>query len=54
MDSHSTTCTSLASKTVSQPFLPRSTLGQLIQYLAASLDAKIGPKINKGESRRHP
>ena len=30
---------------VSQSFLPRGTLGEVYQYLAAPLDAKIGLKI---------
>ena len=36
----------------SQPFWPRSTLGQL--YLAVPLDAKIGLEANNRNNWRHP
>ena len=39
---------------VSQPFLPRGTLGQLYQSLAAPLDVKIGLKIIKSDYWQHP
>ena len=38
----------------SQPYLPRGTLVQLHQYLAAPLDAKVGLKFNKYYNWRHP
>ena len=34
--------------------LPRGTLGQLFQYLALPLDAKIGLYVNKSNNWRHP
>ena len=34
-------------------FLPCDTLGQLYQYLAAPLDAKICPMINKSDTWQH-
>jgi len=46
---------------VSQPFLPRGTLGELYQYLAASPDAKICLKsvkvitgVTTDTTSRHP
>ena len=39
---------------VSQPFLPRGTLGQQYHCLAASLDAKTGLKDNESDNWRHP
>ena len=38
----------------SQTFLSRGTLGELYQYLAAPIDAKIGLKFNKSDKWRHP
>ena len=35
-------------------FLARDTLGQLLQYLAATLFSKIGQNTNKSASWRHP
>ena len=40
----------LAWNSVSQPFLPFGTLGQLFQYFAAPLDAKIGLKAIKSDN----
>ena len=40
---------------VSQPYLPRSILDQLLfKYLAIPLDAKIRIKVNKSVSWQHP
>ncbi len=36
---------------VSQPDLPRGTFGELQQYFAAPLDAKIGLKVNQIDNR---
>ena len=35
-------------------YLPRDTLGQLYQYLAAPLDDKIPLKVNKSNNWWHP